>query len=91
MQDWSLPLAVWGHALVQVPHCVVVFTATSQPFEWSPSQFPEPLMHCEMRHEPLAQVGIAKGTLHGVLHAPQCWMDPSCASQPVLARPSQSE
>ena len=68
-----------------------VRVSTSQPLAGLPSQSAKPVAHAPTVHAPTRQIAIALGSAQARPHAPQ-WagLTVSSASQPLVARPSQS-
>lgn len=78
------------HVFEQVPQCVTeVLTLVSQPFDWRPSQLPQPELHVWMRQLPVPHVAVALVREHDMPHPPQCVRVVSDCSQPFASLPSQ--
>jgi hypothetical protein len=59
------------HDVVQEPQYVFdVCTFVSQPFDWTESQLPEPLLHDATVQTPLVQAAVAFGSEHAAHAAP---------------------
>jgi hypothetical protein len=78
-----------AHTVPQLAQFASVVSATSQPFESVPSQFPKPALHAEIAQEPVEHVGVALLRAQAAPHALQFVSEVSGASQPLLATPSQ--
>jgi len=77
-------------ATLQPPQWVLLVNACSQPLDVLLSQLPKPLLHAPKTQLPVAQLSVAPGKSQVVLHALQFAVLVRGASQPVLARRSQS-
>jgi hypothetical protein len=77
-------------ATLQPPQCVLLVSACSQPLDVLLSQLPRPAVQLPKVHVPVAQLSVAPAKSQVALHALQLVVLVRGASQPVLARRSQS-
>ena len=77
------------HAVPHVPQLLSVFSCASHPFASLPSQFPQPVLHVRIAHEPVEHEAVALARTHAVAHPPQLARVLSCSSHPFALLPSQ--
>ena len=89
VEQLAVPCAL-VHGAPHVPQLVEVLSWTSQPFDATPSQSPQPASHDDILQAPAVHVDVAFGSEHCLPHVPQLdALVSRLTSQPLPPSPSQ--